>query len=62
MSYEDDGSTVLRGSLPDEAGLHSVLIKVRDLTMPLLAVNRIAAGGETRESHEARRIHQAKWE
>jgi len=59
MSYEDDGSTVLRDPLPDEAALHGVLIKVRDLALPLLAVNRIAAGGETRESHEARRIHQA---
>jgi hypothetical protein len=53
ISYEGDGSTVLRGPLPDEAALHGVLIKVRDLALPLLAVNRIAAGGETWESHEA---------
>jgi hypothetical protein len=52
ISYEGDGSTVLRGPLPDEAALHGVLIKVRDLALPLLAVNRIVAGGETRESHE----------
>ena len=52
ISYESDGSTVLRGPLPDEAALHGVLIKVRDLALPLLAVNRIVEGGETRESHE----------
>jgi hypothetical protein len=46
ISYEGDGSTLLRGPLPDEAALHGVLIKVRNLALPLLAVNRIAASGE----------------
>ena len=41
ISYESDGGTLLRGPLVDEAALHSVLIKVRDLALPLLAVNRI---------------------
>jgi hypothetical protein len=53
ISYEGDGSTVLRGPLPDEAALHGVLIKVRDLALPLLAVNRSAAGAEAQESPEA---------
>ncbi len=52
ISYEGDGSTVLRGLLPDEAALHGVLIKVRDLALPLLAVNRMATGAEARDSHE----------
>jgi hypothetical protein len=43
ISYDTDGSTVLRGPLVDEAALHGVLIKIRDLTLPLLAVNRVAA-------------------
>ena len=42
ISYESDGSTLLRGPLVDEAALHGVLIKVRDLALPLLAVNRVA--------------------
>jgi len=46
ISYEGDGSTVLHGPLPDEAALHGVLIKVRDLALPLLAVKRITASGE----------------
>ena len=43
ISNESDGSTLLRGSLVDEAALHGVLIKVRDLALPLLALNRVAA-------------------
>ena len=46
ITYEPEGNTVLRGSLADEAALHGVLIKVRDLALPLLAVNRIEALGE----------------
>ena len=33
-----DGEAVLIGELPDQAALHGVLIKVRDLGLPLLAV------------------------
>ncbi len=40
ISYDGDGNTVLRGPLVDEAALHGVLIKVRDLALPLLAVSR----------------------
>ena len=40
ISYDADGTTVLRGPLVDEAALHGVLSKVRDLALPLLAVNR----------------------
>ena len=41
ISYEDEGITVLRGPLVDQAALHGVLIKVRDLALPLLSVNRV---------------------
>lgn len=40
ISHDDDGNTVLRGTLVDEAALHGVLMKVRDLALPLLAVSR----------------------
>ena len=40
ISYDADGNTVLRGPLVDEAALHGVLSKVRDLALPLLAVSR----------------------
>ena len=43
ITYDTDDNTVLHGPLVDEAALHGVLIKIRDLTLPLLAVNRVAA-------------------
>jgi len=41
ISYEGEDITVLHGSLVDEAALHGMLIKVRDLALPLLAVSRV---------------------
>lgn len=41
ISYEGEDITVLRGALADEAALHGILMKVRDLALPLLAVNRV---------------------
>ena len=42
LSYEGDDVTVLRDPLVDEAALHGVLNKVRDLAVPLLAVSRVS--------------------
>jgi hypothetical protein len=39
ITLEDDGSTLLTGSVIDQAALHGLLKKVRDLGMPLLSVN-----------------------
>jgi hypothetical protein len=40
ISHDADGTTILRGPLVDEAALHGVLSKVRDLALPLLEVRR----------------------
>ena len=40
ISHDDEGNSVLRGRLVDEAALHGVLMKVRDLALPLLSVSR----------------------
>ncbi len=40
----DNGETLLTGSVVDQAALHGVLKKVRDLGMPLLSVNRMKPG------------------
>ena len=52
LTHEANGETLLSGPIVDEAALHGVLAKVRDLGLPLLAVNRIEAGleQERRES------------
>ena len=36
---EVNGNTLLRGRLADQAALHGVLKKVRDVGLPLLSVN-----------------------
>ena len=38
ISNEPNGEAILSGPLVDQAALHGVLIKVRDLGLPLLAV------------------------
>ncbi len=40
LTLEDNGETLLTGPVVDQAALHGVLRKVRDLGMPLLSVNR----------------------
>ncbi len=54
ISCEEDGSTLLRGLLPDEAALHGVLMKIRDLALPLLAVNRVVTGEPEEDDQAAR--------
>jgi hypothetical protein len=53
ITYDADDNTVLHGPLVDEAALHGVLIKVRDLALPLLAVNRVEALGEAQEGQNS---------
>jgi hypothetical protein len=38
ISIGDNGDTLVRGSVADQAALHGLLRKVRDLGMPLLSV------------------------
>jgi hypothetical protein len=35
----DDGSTLIRGRVADQAALHGLIQKVRDLGLPLISVN-----------------------
>ena len=42
ISNEENGEAVLCGPLPDQAALHGVLIKIRDLGLPLLAITTVA--------------------
>ncbi len=37
----EDGTTVLVGPVVDQAALHGVIIRIRDLSLPLLSVNRV---------------------
>lgn len=40
VTQEPDGTTVISGSIADQAALHGLLQRVRDLGIPLLSVTR----------------------
>ena len=42
ITLEENGDTLLTGHVPDQAALHGLLKKVRDLGMPLLSVNFVS--------------------
>ena len=52
ITLEDNGETLLTGPVVDQAALHGLLRKVRDIGMPLLSVVRVdldqadASGGK----------------
>ncbi|MCG8350855.1 MAG: hypothetical protein MI924_24040 [Chloroflexales bacterium] len=44
ITREDDGDTLLTGPVVDQAALHGLLRKVRDLGMPLVSVICVQPG------------------
>ena len=45
LIHEDDGTTTLRGPFADQAQLHGLLAKVRDLGVTLISVNNSDTSG-----------------
>jgi hypothetical protein len=43
VSAANDGDTLLTGPIEDQAALHGLLRKVRDLGMPLISVSPVAS-------------------
>ena len=41
FTHASDGTTILSGPLVDQAALYGLLRKVRDLGLPLIAVNQV---------------------
>jgi hypothetical protein len=50
LTHQEDGTTVLSGPVADQAALHGILAKIRDLGLPLLAVNRVGLDFSGRRS------------
>jgi len=46
ITNESNGEAVLTGPLADQAALHGVLAKVRDLGLPLLSVTTVASDAQ----------------
>ena len=42
ITLQDNGETLLTGPVVDQAALHGLLKRVRDLGMPLLSVNPVS--------------------
>jgi hypothetical protein len=43
LTLEDSGETLLTGTVEDQAALHGLLRKVRDLGLPLISVIRVGS-------------------
>ncbi len=50
ITLEEDGDTLLTGPVVDQAALHGLLKKVRDLGLPLISVKRV----QSHETHPYR--------
>jgi hypothetical protein len=51
------GESVLRGSLPDHSALYGLLARLRDLAIPLLAVNVLDAEAQRKMHKQSKRHH-----
>jgi hypothetical protein len=41
LTHDSDGTTIIRGLVADQAALHGLLQKVRDLGLPLVSVTQV---------------------
>ena len=41
ITHENDGTTTLYGPLPDQAALHNILLRIRDMNLMLINVCKI---------------------
>jgi hypothetical protein len=54
LTQGSDGTTILHGPVADQAALHGLLQKIRDLGLPLISVNHAAPGHPPAPTAEAR--------
>jgi hypothetical protein len=54
ITLEEDGNTLLSGSVPDQPALYGILRRVRDLGLPLVSVNQIPVNLSQQSSNKKR--------
>jgi hypothetical protein len=52
VTRERDGTTTLRGPPLDQAALHGLLTRIRDLGLPIVSLRRICPHSADRDSEE----------
>lgn len=55
ITPEEDGTTLLSGPVADQAALHGLLKKVRDLGAPLISINPVEHDGTPRSRARSER-------
>jgi hypothetical protein len=58
LTHEDDGTTSVRGRVVDQAALHGLLQRVRDVGLPLLSVVQVDPLSDNRSSKQQQ--HKSK--
>ena len=54
IALENNGNTRLTGPIADQAALHGLLAKIRDLGLPLISLSRVSPPHETKHiTHES---------
>jgi hypothetical protein len=53
LTAEDDGTTVIRGPVVDQAALHGLLQSLRDLGITLLSLIPLAADGAVEQPYDS---------
>lgn len=46
INHNGSGNTLLIGEIPDQAALHGILVKIRDLGLPLVSLRRMECNKE----------------
>jgi hypothetical protein len=60
ITQEEGGETLLTGPVTDQAALHGLLKKVRDLGLPLLSVNRVQSY-QTHQNHSKKEKNEHEY-
>jgi hypothetical protein len=57
LTAEDDGTTVIRGPVVDQAALHGLLQTLRDLGITLLSLIPLPADGAVEQPDDSQQPH-----